>query len=104
MQNSIAQFLNRFPDIFVVLGVPLGGLALGLLVKTVVFSLLRTYDQREDSLLARSVVTHLRATSTFFFPVLALSLLLPLLPLPPRPFEVLRRLVEFALNKGFKLG
>lgn len=39
------------------------------------------------------------ATSTLFFPVLVLSLLLPLVPL-----EVLRRVVEFALELSFAWG
>ena len=82
----------------------LGGLALGLLAKTLVFMGLRAHGRRENSALARSVVLHLSGSSAFFFPVLALSLLLPLLPLPPKPFEVLRRLVEFALILSFAWG
>jgi small-conductance mechanosensitive channel len=37
-------------------------------------------------------------------PVLAISLLLPLVPLPPKPFEVLRRFVEFTLILTFAWG
>ncbi len=102
--RQLTDFLGQFPDALVVLGVLLGGLALGLLAKTVVFAGLRAYDRREDSVLARSVVLHLSGISAFFLPVLALSLLLPLLPLPPKPLEVLRRLVEFALILSFAWG
>ena len=104
MQEELARILDRFPDIFVILGVPLGGLALGLVLKWLLFAGLRAYDRREDSPLARSVCEHLSATSTFFFPVLMLSLLLPLVPLPPKPFEVLRRVVEFMLVLSFAWG
>jgi len=104
MQEELARILDRFPDIFVILGVPLAGLALGLLLKWLLFAGLRAYDRREDSPLARSVCEHLSATSTFFFPVLMLSLLLPLVPLPPKPFEVLRRFVEFLLILSFAWG
>jgi len=104
MKEELARILDRFPDIFVILGVPLGGLALGLVLKWLLFAGLRAYDRREDSPLARSVCEHLSATSTLFFPVLMLSLLLPLLPLPPKPFEVLRRFMEFALVLSFAWG
>jgi small-conductance mechanosensitive channel len=104
MEELFAQLLATFPDGFVVLGVLLGGLGSGLLIKWLLFMGLRAYDRREDSALARSVTLHLRATSTFFFPVLAWSLLLPLLPLPPKPFEVLRRVVEFMLILSFAWG
>jgi small-conductance mechanosensitive channel len=104
MRAEIERILDRFPDIFVILGVPLAGLALGLLLKWLLFAGLRAYNRREDSPLARSVCEHLSATSTFFFPVLMLSLLLPLVPLPPKPFEVLRRFVEFLLILSFAWG
>jgi small-conductance mechanosensitive channel len=104
MKETLAQLLDDFPDGIVVLGVLLGGLAIGLLVKWLLFAGLRAYDRREDSAAARSVILHLRRTSAFFFPVLAWSLLLPLLPLPPKPFEVLRRVVEFMLVLSFAWG
>ncbi|MVN75040.1 mechanosensitive ion channel [Hymenobacter sp. HMF4947] len=104
MKEQATQLLAHFPDIFVVMGVLLGGLALGLVVKTILFALLRAYDRRENSALARSVCENLSAASAFFFPVLALSLLLPLLPLPPKPFEVVRRIIEFALILSFAWG
>ncbi|MFD1872128.1 mechanosensitive ion channel family protein [Hymenobacter bucti] len=104
MEDFFAKLLADFPDGFVVLGVLLGGLALGLALKSLLFAGLRAYDRREGSELARSVMLHLRTTSTLFFPVLAWSLLLPLLPLSPKPFEVLRRVVEFMLILSFAWG
>jgi small-conductance mechanosensitive channel len=104
MKELLAELLEHFPDGFVVLGVLLGGLALGLVLKWLLFAGLRTYDRREDSAAARSVTRHLSRASSFFFPVLVLSLLLPLLLLPPKPFEVLRRVVEFMLVLSFAWG
>jgi small-conductance mechanosensitive channel len=104
MKELLAELLDHFPDGFVILGVLLGGLALGLVLKWLLFAGLRTYDRREDSAAARSVTLHLSRASAYFFPVLALSLLLPLLPLPPKPFEVLRRVVEFMLILSFAWG
>ncbi|MCB2379004.1 mechanosensitive ion channel family protein [Hymenobacter sp. BT635] len=104
MKEQAAHLLSHFPDIFTSLGILLGGLALGLVVKYVVFRVLRAFARREDSTLARSVERHLSQASAVFFPVLAVSLLLPLVPLPPKPFEVLRRLVEFVLILTFAWG
>ncbi|MGY3090301.1 small-conductance mechanosensitive channel [Hymenobacter sp. UYAg731] len=104
MNERIAHLLSHFPDIFTGLAVLLGGLAAGLVVRFVIFGLLRAYDRREDSALARSIVQHLRTASAWFLPVLAVSLLLPLVPLPPRPFEVLRRFIEFTLILTFAWG
>ena len=104
MNERIAHLISHFPDIFTGLAVLLGGLAAGLVVRFVIFGLLRAYDRREDSALARSIAQHLRPASAWFLPVLAISLLLPLVPLPPKPFEVLRRFIEFVLILTFAWG
>lgn len=104
MKEQAAHFLSHFPDIATTVGVLLGGLALGLVAKALLFGLLRAYDRREDSALARSVCTHLNFASAWFLPVLAVSLLLPLAQLPPKQFEVLRRVVEFTLILSFAWG
>ena len=101
---ELTNYLTQFPDALVILGGLLGGLALGLGGKTLLFAGLRAYDRREDSALARSVGLRLSGTSAFFFPVLVWSLLLPLLPLPPRPLAGLQRVVEFALILSFAWG
>ncbi|GAB3571405.1 mechanosensitive ion channel family protein [Hymenobacter daeguensis] len=104
MTERLTHFLTHFPDIFTGLAVLLGGIAAGLVVRFILFGGLRAYARREDSTLARSIVRHLRMASVWFLPVLAISLLLPLVPLPPKPFEVLRRFVEFVLILSFAWG
>ncbi|GAB3823756.1 mechanosensitive ion channel family protein [Hymenobacter jeollabukensis] len=85
--------------------VVLGGLGLGLLLKWLLFGLLRVYNRRPDApLLTQSVARWLSAPSAWFLPVLALSFLLPLAPLGPKPFEVLRRVVESLLISTFAWG
>jgi small-conductance mechanosensitive channel len=104
MNEQLAHFTSHFPDIATTVGVLLGGLALGLVVRFLLFGALRRYGRREDATLARSVTLHLRYASAWFLPVLAVSLLLPLVQLPPKPFEVLRRVVEFTLILSFAWG
>jgi len=81
-----------------------GGLIGGLLLKFLIFRALRAYNRRETTVLSHSVARHLNLASTFFFPVLVLSFVLPLAPLMPKQFEVLRRLVETALLVTFAWG
>jgi small-conductance mechanosensitive channel len=104
MKEDFAHFLSHFPDIVATVGVLLGGLMLGLVARFLLFGALRRYGRRADAVVARSVAQHLRAPSAWFLPVLAVSLLLPLVQLPPRGFEVLRRLVEFTLILSFAWG
>ncbi|MBO2007818.1 mechanosensitive ion channel family protein [Hymenobacter negativus] len=104
MTKNLTHLLTHFPDIFTGLAVLLGGLAAGLVVRFVIFGGLRAYGRREESTLPRSIIRHLGTASAWFLPVLAVSLLLPLVPLPPKPFEVLRRFVEFVLILSFAWG
>ncbi|WP_426061411.1 mechanosensitive ion channel family protein [Hymenobacter sp. B1770] len=104
MKEQFEHLLEHFPDIFTTLGILLGGLAFGLVAKMLIFAGLRAYGRREDSTLTRSVVQHLSTASVVFFPVLAVSLLLPLVPLHPKAFEVLRRVVEMVLILSFAWG
>ncbi|AYA38839.1 mechanosensitive ion channel family protein [Hymenobacter oligotrophus] len=80
----------------------LGGLAAGLLLKLAIFAVLRTYSHRpNDPVLLQSVVRRLKRPSGYFLPVLVLSFVLPLAPLAPKPFEVMRRIVETGLITSF---
>ena len=104
MQQQFEHFITHFPEIATTVGVLLGGLAIGLVARFLLFSVLQAYAQRQGSSLAQSVAKHLRQASGWFLPVLALSLLLPLVQLPPRGLEVLRRVVEMALILTFAWG
>ncbi|GGF11954.1 mechanosensitive ion channel family protein [Hymenobacter cavernae] len=81
------------------------GLLGGLVIKWVIFALLRAYNRRADAPLAtHSLARHLSRPSTYFLPVLVLSFVLPLVPLAPRSLEVLRRFVETTLIATFAWG
>jgi len=96
---------NTTEDMLRTAGIVVGSLLAGWLLKMLVFWLLGVYVRRQpDAGLAGSVLRHLRHPSGWFFPVLALSFVLPLTPLEPRPLEVARRLVETALLTTFAWG
>ncbi|SNC66149.1 Small-conductance mechanosensitive channel [Hymenobacter gelipurpurascens] len=86
------------------IGVVLGSLLIGRLLKFIIFGILNAYNRRKPVLLAQSVARHLNAPSGWFFPVLVLSFLLLLTGLEARPLEVARRLVETALLITFAWG
>lgn len=100
MIEKFTPFFSTFPDTLTTLAV----LVAGLVAQFVVFTLLRAYDRREDSALTHSVCSNLKIVSSWFFPVLVISLLLPLVPLLPKPFEVLRRVVKLTLILPFAWG
>ncbi|WP_375436494.1 mechanosensitive ion channel family protein [uncultured Hymenobacter sp.] len=81
-----------------------GGLAAGLLIKFVVFRILRAYNKRETTLLSHSVARHLNHASTFFFPVLTVLFVLPLAPLSPKHAGVLERIAVTAFVITFAWG
>ncbi|WBA42431.1 mechanosensitive ion channel family protein [Hymenobacter canadensis] len=87
------------------LAIVAGSVLAGWLLKVVVFGALAAYVRREPAtLLASSVLRHLRQPSAWFFPVLVVSFVLPLTSLQDRSLEVARRLVETALLTTFAWG
>ncbi|MCC3155321.1 mechanosensitive ion channel [Hymenobacter sp. BT770] len=96
--------MTHFPGFVATLGILLLGVVIGLVARLVISTVLQTYNRRANSELITSIRRHLRPASGWFFPALAVSLLLPLVQLPPQPFEVLRRLVEMALITTFAWG
>lgn len=79
----------------------LGGLAVGYFIKWLVFRFLKLYNRHDTRFLIKSLLTHLDRPLSYFLPLLTLSLVLPLIPLSPKPFEVLRRFVEISLTISF---
>ncbi|TPG66126.1 mechanosensitive ion channel family protein [Hymenobacter nivis] len=103
MNEHVTEFLERYPAALA-LAVLVGSAVGGWLLKTALFGALRAYERRQDSALARSVAAHLQRASAFFFPVLLLALLLPLVPLEARAFAVVRRVVDIAFIGTFAWG
>lgn len=105
MNDMSWEISFQWRELLLSLGLVAGGLAGGLVLKYVLFGVLKAYAKRPDSpVVIQSVVRHLSQPSTYFFPVLVLSFLLPLLPLMARPFEVMRRIVETSLIFTFAWG
>ncbi|GAB3295269.1 mechanosensitive ion channel [Hymenobacter humi] len=103
-QEDIHHWVSHFPDALVTLGVVAGSIVGGLALRFALASVLGAYQRRRPSPLLASVRKHLSLPVAYFFPVLLLSILLPLVPLPAGPFELLRRVVEIAFIASFAWG
>lgn len=105
MKDMSWELSFQWSELLTTLGLVAGGLGGGLLLKYLLFGALHRFAKQPDSpLLLQSVVKHLSRPSAYFFPVLVLSFMLPLVPLTARPFEVLRRVVETGLILTFAWG
>jgi small-conductance mechanosensitive channel len=103
MNEHVTEFLERYPAALA-LAAAVGCAVGGWLLTTGLFGALRAYERRQDSALARSARAHLRQASAFFFPVLLLAFVLPLLPLEGRALAVVRRVVDIAFIGTFAWG
>jgi small-conductance mechanosensitive channel len=105
MNDMSWELSFQWRELLTTLGILAGGLAGGLILKYLLFGALRIYAKRANSpLIIQSIVKHLSQPSAYFFPVLVLSFMLPLVPLTARPFEVLSRVVETGLIITFAWG
>ena len=75
-----------------------GGVILGLLLKFMIGKALRIYNRKGQHVLVNLVIDHYNRPARFFFPLLIIAILMPLVPLPPGPFEFIRRVLEIALT------
>jgi small-conductance mechanosensitive channel len=77
------------------------GAGLGLLLRLFLHRVLMAINTRHEQILAQSAIQHYRRPGLFFFPLLVISFLLPLISLPPAGMEALRRLIEISLLISF---
>ncbi|QDA58823.1 mechanosensitive ion channel family protein [Hymenobacter jejuensis] len=101
MRSILSDLPERFQDPLYTVSIVVGSLLVGLLIKVVLATIIRGYTRREGYLLTQSITRHLSRPSSYFIPVLVLSFALPLAPLAPKPFEVMRRVVEASLTITF---
>lgn len=77
------------------------GTGLGLLLRLFLRRVLMAINTRHEQILAQSAIRHYRRPGAFFFPLLMISFLLPLISLPPAGLATLRRLIEISLLISF---
>ncbi|MFC6997365.1 mechanosensitive ion channel family protein [Rufibacter roseus] len=102
MIEKITELVQEnFPLVLQGFGVVIGALLFGTVLKWLLFKFLTLYSNRFPAPLVKSIIKHLSRPLSNFLPLLILSTVLPLIPLSPRPFEVLRRIVEISLTSSF---
>ncbi|MGV3541242.1 MAG: mechanosensitive ion channel family protein [Rufibacter sp.] len=100
-EEILHYFQNHLPLFLQGTGIVVGGLLLGGFLKWLFFRFLSLHASRSSKFWSKGMLRHLDRPLFYFLPLLALSTLLPLLPLRPGPFEVVRRLVEILLTCTF---
>lgn len=99
--EEIRHFISHVPHGLKALAVLGIGALLGLLLRFFLRRILISLNTRHEQLLAQSAIKHYKKPGRFFFPLLVISLLMPLVDLPPAAKEALRRLVEISLLISF---
>ncbi len=93
--------LDHLPLILQGLGIVVGALLAGGLLKWLLFRFLTIYNRRFPRFWVEGALKHLDRPLFYFLPILVLSTVLPLVPLRPDAFEVIRRIVEISLTCAF---
>jgi small-conductance mechanosensitive channel len=99
--EEIQHFISHIPAGLEALAILAAGVIMGLLLKFFLRRILLAINTYHEQILAQSAIVHYRRPAGFFFPLLVISLLLPLITLPSAGKEALRRLVEISLLVSF---
>ena len=79
-------------------GIIIGSYILGMLLKYFLRKILKAYNHRnQEKVLISSILDHFHKPTRYFFPLLILSFLMPLVPLPAGPYQFMERTVEILL-------
>ena len=92
--NRITEYFNELDDIALGLLIILTALVAGILVKYILFRLLKIYNKQENPLLVRSLPHHLNQPLSFLIPLLFLSMSMPMLPYSDKTVYILKRVIE----------
>jgi len=96
--NHLHQDLRLLLETLLII---VGGVILGLLLKYIIGKTLRIYNRQGRNAIINSVITRYNQPTRYFFPLLVVAILMPLVPLPPKPFEFVRRILEISLTISF---
>jgi len=101
IQHLFEHLHQDFRQIILTLLLIAGGILVGLLLKYILGKILRVYNKKNEKILVSSAIAHYNQPTRYFFPLLVIAILMPLVPLPPGPFEFLRRTLEILLTITF---
>ena len=101
IQHLFEHLHQDFRQIILTLLLIAGGILVGLLLKYILGKILKVYNKKGDKIWVNSAVTRYNRPTRYFFPLLVIAILMPLVPLPPGPFEFMRRTLEILLTVTF---
>jgi len=101
IQHLFEHLHQDFRQVILTLLLIAGGILVGLLLKYILGKILRVYNKKGEKILVSSAIAHYNQPTRYFFPLLVIAILMPLVPLPPGPFEFVRRTLEILLTITF---
>lgn len=99
--KKLTQFFSELDNLAIGLLIITLGIVVGIVVKFILFRLLRIYNQRTDPQLLASVTKHLDQPLTFFIPLLFVAFMLNTAPFTPAQHAFFRHLIEILNIAGF---
>ena len=92
--DRLPDMIDRLPDPVLGLGTIAAAILVGILVKYIIFRLLRIYNRSDNPILVRSLTEHLSRPFGFFIPLLFVSLSVQALPYNEEQIYVIWRVIE----------
>lgn len=94
IMEKLQEIFDRFGEVLTGAGILLVAAVLGMVARLAIFKLLELYNRRQNPVLFTSLHRHMNSPLGLFIPLLFVSIVLPLLPYPPKLLEGLRRVIE----------
>ncbi|GAB3529663.1 mechanosensitive ion channel [Pontibacter brevis] len=92
--KKITDYIYRLPDFAIGLVIIAAAILLGIVVKFIIFKLLRIYNRQENPYLVRSLTERLSQPLGFFIPLLFVSMSIQMLPFAESQLDTMRRIIE----------
>lgn len=94
--ETIDNIRENYPDILSNAGAMAAAIFIGLVIKWILFTIIKRYAKTKDNYLANSISKRLNAPATLFFPILMLSFVIPQLEFALLDKDGLQLLMEIA--------
>ncbi|MFD2999555.1 mechanosensitive ion channel family protein [Pontibacter toksunensis] len=92
--ERITDYIYRLPDFALGLAIIAAAIVVGIVVKVIIFKLLRFYNRHENPYMVRSLTEHLNQPLGFFIPLLFVSMSVQALPYPENKIFIMWRVIE----------
>ncbi|MGH9586075.1 MAG: mechanosensitive ion channel family protein, partial [Acidobacteriaceae bacterium] len=93
----VQYFLQHWHDLLIAVAFLAAAIIIALIVHAIVFWVLRRFARRKAALLGQSLTRHAQGPTRWIFPLLAVLVILPGLPLTPKVMDALQHITGLGL-------